>query len=404
VSSGESADVVNASNGLFQMYLNPLINRPHSERFFRHYMDNQYNTINRKKIRCMYKNLRAWLLGGLLLAAASCKDDDQIVIPAKYKNGFLIVSEGSYGSKSGDLNFYDYDKDSVYQYIYSAENPGKTLGPNTSTMQFAAIYNGKLYFVGKFGAPLIVADANTLKETGRIDDLPGGDGRAFVGVDDTRGLVSSVTGLYPLNLSTVTLGTAVAGITGEVTDMIKSGNYIFIMSVKDGIIALNASDYSIAKKLGTAVSGFVESKDGSLWAASKTQLKKITPATLAVDSITTNFPVFYNEFTYTNSSITASTSENAIYIVSGTDKVYKYVPGDAASLSTPFITLPAGQYFYGKGIAYDKVKNNLVLNSNTNLYGADIKNQLYIHNATSGALLHATTYTGYFFPGMTLFN
>ncbi|QHS58769.1 DUF5074 domain-containing protein [Chitinophaga agri] len=352
----------------------------------------------------MYKNLRNWLLAGLLLAAASCKDDDVIVVPGKYENGFLIVSEGNYGTKSGDLNFYDYDKDSVYQYVYSAENAGKTLGPNTSTMQFATVFNGRLYFVGKYGAPLVVADANTLKETGRIDALPGGDGRSFVGVDDTRGLVSAVDGVYPLNLTAVTLGTAVAGITGEVTDMFKSGNYIFILSAKEGIIALNTSDYSIAKKLGTAVCGFVQSTDGSVWAASKTQLKKINPSTLAVDSITTNFPVHYNEFTYNNSSIVASTVENAVFIVSGTDRIYKYIPGNAASLTTAFITLPSGQYFYGKGIAYDKARNYLVLNSNTNLYGADVNNQVYIHNATTGALVKSKTYSGYFFPGMALFN
>ena len=351
----------------------------------------------------MYKNLRLWVLGGLLFTAASCSsDDDAIVIHRKYENGFLIVSEGNYGTNSGDLNFYDYDKDTVFQYIYSAENPGKPLGPNTSTMEFGTVYNNKLYLVGKYGAPLVVADVNTLKETGRIDALPGGDGRAFVGVDDTRGLVSTSTGVFPLNLTNITLGAAIAGVTGEVTDMFKSGNYIFIMSVKDGIVALNANDYSVAKKLGTAVSGFVQSKDGSVWAASKTQLKKINAATLAVDSITTNFPVFYNEFTYTNSSIVASTGENAIYIISGTNKVYKYLPGQATSLNTPFITLPSGQYFYGKGLWYDAARNLLVLNSNTNLYGADINNQLYIHNAVTGALLHSTTYKGYFFPGMML--
>ncbi|MBW8686824.1 DUF5074 domain-containing protein [Chitinophaga rhizophila] len=432
----------------------------------------------------MYKNLRTWLFGGLLLAAASCKNDDDIVIPSpqatagkttdslyigdstllhpavnvksdvtykwtvnntpsgtdsvfsfkpvasgdfeivfeasntmgkstvtykihvwrKYENGFFIISEGNYGVKSGDVNFYDYGKDTVYEYAYAAENPGKEMGPLTSTMEFGAIHNGKLYVVGKFGGPLVVADAVTLKETGRIADLPANDGRAFVGINETTGLLSSAAGVYPVNLTTLTLGEAVSGINGEVTDMIKSGNYIFVMSAKEGIIALNAADYSVARKLGTAVAGFVESKDGSLWAASATQLKKINPATLEVDSITTGFPVYYNEYTYYNSSITASTSENAIYVISGANQVYKYVPGNAASLTSPFITLPAGQYFYGKGIAYDKARNYLVLNSNTNMYGADINNQLYIHNATTGEQLHATSYRGYFFPGMPVFQ
>lgn len=352
----------------------------------------------------MHKNLRSWLMAGLLFAVASCSDDDTIAPPpGKYDNGFYIISEGNYSVAAGDVNFYDYDKDSIYKYAYSAENPGKKLGTSTTTMQFGTIYNGKLYLVGKFDGPFVAAHAATLKETGRVDSLPGHDGRAFLGVDDSRGLLSTGVGVYPVTLSTLALGTKISSVDGEVKDMIKSGNYIFVISAKDGIVALNAGDYSLAKKLGTAVSGFVQGKDGNVWAASATQLKKINAATLAVDSITTGFPVYYNEWTYTNSSMVASTTDNAIFIVSGNNKVYRYT-GDVASLATPFITLPAGQYFYGKGIGYDKTKNYLVLNSNTNIYGADANNTIYIYNATTGALQRSKTYEGYYFPGMAVFR
>jgi hypothetical protein len=162
-------------------------------------------------------------------------------------------------------------------------------------------------------------------------------------VDDSRGLLSTAVGLYPVTLSTLALGTKVSSVEGEVKDMIRSGNYIFVLSAKDGIVALNANDYSLAKKLGTAVSGFVQGKDGNVWAASATQLKKINASSLAVDSITTGFPVHYNEWTYTNSSIAASTTDNAIFIVSGNNTVYRYT-GDAASLSTPFIILLRQRY------------------------------------------------------------
>jgi len=352
----------------------------------------------------MHKNLRSWLLAGLVLAAASCKNDDAVAPPpGKYDNGFYIVSEGNFGAAAGDINYYDYDKDSVYKYVYSAENPGKKLGTSSTTMQFGTVYNDKLYLVGKNDGPFVAVDAATLKETGRVDSLPGHDGRAFVGVDDSRGLLSTAVGLYPVTLGSLTLGTKISSVDGEVKDMIKSGNYIFVISAKDGILALNANDYSLAKKLGTAVSGFVQSKDGTVWAASATQLKKINAATLAVDSIATGFPVYFNEWTYTNSSMVASTTENAIFIISGNNKVYRYT-GDAASLGTAFITLPAGQYFYGKGIGYDKTRNYLILNSNTNIYGADANNTIYIYNATTGALQHSKTYEGFYFPGMAVFR
>ncbi|PWV55917.1 DUF5074 domain-containing protein [Chitinophaga sp. S165] len=352
----------------------------------------------------MYKNLRSWLLAGFLLAAASCSDDNDIApAPGKYDNGFFMISEGQFNVASGDINFYDYDLDTMYQRAYSVENPGKKLGTPMTSMQFGTVYNGKLYLVGKFDGPFVVTDAKTLKETGRIDSLPGHDGRAFLGVDDSKGLLSTAVGLYPVTLSPLALGTKIASVDGEVKDMIKSGNYIFVMSAKDGIVALNANDYSLAKKLGTAVAGFVQGKDGNVWAASATQLKKINASTLAVDSITTGVPVFFNEWTYYNSSMAASATDNALFFISGNNKVYRYT-GEVASLSAPFITLPAGQYFYGKGIGYDKAKNYLVLNSNTNVYGSDPNTTIYIHNATTGALQHSVYYEGYIFPGMAVFH
>ncbi|MCF6405952.1 DUF5074 domain-containing protein [Chitinophaga filiformis] len=354
----------------------------------------------------MHKNLRSWLLAGLILTAASCKNDDVVTPPpGKYDNGFYIVSEGNFGVAPGDINYYDYDKDSIYKYVYSAENPGKKLGTSSTTMQFGTVYNDKLYLVGKYDGPLVAVDAATLKETGRVDSLPGHDGRAFLGVDINKGLLSTAAGLYRLTLTPLTLGTKVSSVDGEVKDMFMSWNYIFVISAKDGILALDAFDYHLVKKLGTAVSGFVLTKDDRdwVWAASATQLKRINVATLAVDSITTGFPVHFNEWTYTNSSMVASTKENAIFIISGNNKVYRYT-GDAASLSTPFITLPAGQYFYGKGIAYDRKRNYLILNSNTNIYGADAKNTIYMYNATTGALQHSKTYEGFYFPGMVVFR
>jgi hypothetical protein len=352
----------------------------------------------------MHKNLRSWLFAGLLLALASCKDDNDITpAPGKYDNGFYMISEGNFGAVSGDVNFYDYDKDTMYEYAYSVENPGKKLGTPSTTMEFGTVYSGKLYLVGKYDGPFVVTDAATLKETARIDSLPGHDGRAFLGVDDNRGLLSTAVGLYPVTLSPLSLGTKIGSVDGEIKDMIRSGNFIFVNSTKDGIVALNASDYSLAKKLGTAVAGFVQSKDGNIWAASATQLKKINALALTVDSITTGVPVFYNEWSFYSSSMVASTTDNVIFFVSGNNKVYRYT-GDAASLSTPFITLPAGQYIYGKGIGYDKSKNYLVLNSNTDIYGGDPNNTIYIHNATTGALIHSKNYEGYFFTGMAVFR
>lgn len=318
----------------------------------------------------------------------------------KYENGFFILSEGQFMTASGDVNFYDYGLDTLYTKAYSAENPGSTIGSNTSTLQFGTIIDSKLYLVGKYGGPMVVTDAKTLKETGRIASLPGNNGRALIPVNTTTGWLSTVDGIYPVTLSNLALGTKIAAVNGDARDMVKAGNYVFVLSPSEGIVILDANQ-AVVKTISGTVTGFTSGKDGSIWAASVSALIKINPATLAVDSVKTGFDVRYNEWDYTPGSIIASTAEDAIFVASGSN-VYRYVPGNTGSLGTPFITLPAGQYFYGQGIAYDKNKNQLVVTATGNLYG-DNNNSLHLYNAANGTLTHTLSYTGYYYPGMVVF-
>ncbi len=79
--------------------------------------------------------------------------------------------------------------------------PAKTSARPLNT---APVHNGKLYLVSKQG-PLVVTDAKSLVETGRITTMPA-NGRAFMGLDNTNGLISTSDGIYPLNLSTLAVG------------------------------------------------------------------------------------------------------------------------------------------------------------------------------------------------------
>ena len=156
----------------------------------------------------------------LVLTAKSQTGIDSVAydihVLGKYENGYFMVHEGQYGTTNGDMAYYSYDSNKVTFNIFKKENPTKDLGPTTATLQYATIYNGKMYMVAKVGGPLVVADAYTMKETGRIAALPGDEGHAFVGIDNGRGLLSAVNGVYPVNLSTLALGAKIAGTTGAV--------------------------------------------------------------------------------------------------------------------------------------------------------------------------------------------
>ncbi|OMP77119.1 DUF5074 domain-containing protein [[Flexibacter] sp. ATCC 35208] len=352
----------------------------------------------------MQRKLHTLLLAFAVFFVVSCKKDDNTSVISKgtYDNGYFILNEGNFGSKGGDLSFRSYNADTLSQDNYLAVNPSSPLATTSTTLEYGTIYNGKLYLVTNYGGPLVAADEYSLKESARNAGLPA-SGHAFIGIDNSNGLLSTDDGIYPVTLSSLSVGTKITGVSGSVSDMLKSGNYVFALTANDGIVALKTSDYSIAKNLGTAIAGFAQGKDGYIYAAQTNALLKIDPSTLKVDTITTSFNVRYNEWVFTSSSIVASTQENAVYVLSDDQKIYRYVSGNNSSLSSAYITLPDDHYFYGKGIGYDAAKNTLVLITTGGFYG-DANNTLYTYSAADATLKSAISYTDNLYPAMVVFH
>jgi hypothetical protein len=359
-----------------------------------------------------------YVLVALILVLNACKKDEllknnnttavQPLLPGPYENGFFIANEGWYGHGSGDLHFYDYSSDTLRLNIFAAANPGKTLGGSTSTLQFATVFQSKLYIVVKVGGPLVVTDANTLVETARLTTMPGNDGHAFLGLDATHGLLSTGTGVFPISLPGLVTGTKLTGVNSYTGDMIKVGNYIFVHAQTEGIVAYNATTMAVAGSFGLANLCFAKGKDGAVYAANTDSLIKINPTTLARTAIKLPFSNPSPWGAWRHSAITASTTDSAIFIVknvgfSGGTTLYRYVIGNPASLTTPFITLPASQYFYGAGAAYDQSNNTLVLTTIDGAFSGSI-NKVLRYNATTGAAINTNTYNGWYFPAMPVFH
>lgn len=329
----------------------------------------------------------------------------RILVLGKYEGGILLVNEGWFGHEDGNVNFYRYGRDTIEKMVYHKENPGKKLG---TTTQSGAVFNGRLYLVSKQG-PFVVADAKSLKETGRIAKLPA-DGRAFLGVSSTAGLVSTANGLYRLTLSPLAIGAKVSGISGETGTMRKEGSYIFVMTQSDGALVLRQSDYSIVKKIPGMKQGLAKTADGSIWMGGGNALVKVNPATLATTKVTLPFTLGDNWFAWNEGTITASTKGTAVFIAktmpwgAAGNEIYRYVPGNSASLNAPIAKLPAGKEFYGAGVRYDPTKGKLVVTAVQSGYGQNYKyNSLYIYSVT-GTLEKTVSYEHFYFPALPLFN
>ena len=335
------------------------------------------------------------------------------LLTTSYSNGFYVINEGWFGHGTGEVNYFDYSTGLLSDSVFGAANPGLNLNPATSTLQYGTIFNSKMYLVSKVGGPLVVADENTLVQSARIAATSSNDWRAFVGLDATHALVSSQTGIYPLALPGLTVGTKLSGssISGQVGDMIVSGSHIFVLSASAGCVILNNNaTKSIAATIPGIVVGFAKTTDGAVWCAGGTSLTRIDPTTLATTTVTLPFTANSSWAAWHPGSIAASTTQNAIFIVNngtwtGGTTIYKYVVGNPSSLTSPFITVTSGNETYGAGIGYDHNNDHLVVTTvqsgGLNNYSI---NDLVIYDATSGTQLSDLPYSGFWFPSLMVFH
>jgi hypothetical protein len=328
----------------------------------------------------------------------------------KFDNGFFLINEGWYSHGTGTVSFYDFGTGVLSDSLFTKENPGKNLNPVTSTLQYGTIFNNKLFLVTKVGGPFVVTNAHTLKETNRIAAKSSNDFRAFVGIDTTKGLLSTGNGIYPINLQTLVLGTKLTGVTGQVGDMIKAGNYVFVLSASSGVVILNATTNAVVSTIPGMLCAFARTPDGAVWAAGGTELKRIDPATLAVTTVTIPFTIYGSWGAWHPGSITASTTENAVFIAknatfSGGTQVYKYTATNSASFTTPFLTVPTGRELYGSGVAYDPAHNQVIITTVHSGFTTNFSfNDLVFYNASTGVQLNDIAYLGYYFPSVAVFH
>lgn len=324
-----------------------------------------------------------------------------------YENGFFMINEGWFGHGTGTVGFYRYDTKAIEDSVFVKVNPDKNLKPESSTLEFGTIINKKLFLVSKVGGPVVVADAYSLKEEKRIEAKGGNDWRAVAAIDENQALLTSGKGIFKLNLNTMELGGQIEGITGQVGDIVKVNNYIFALSASKGVLVINASTLAVEKTISGMVLGFAVTDDKKVWAAGGTKLINIDSNTLEITETALGFQAYGSWGAWHPGSITAA--KNDVFIAknasfNGGKEIYKYT-GGAASLAKPFITLTGVNILYGAGIGYDRKKNTLVVNTVDSGFGANFaNNNLYFFNADSGAKTSGVSFSGYYFPAVSVFH
>lgn len=354
----------------------------------------------------------------LSAALFSCKKDtpevigvDPTEVAGKYENGFFIINEGWFGHGTGSVSFYDAASGTLKDSVFQKENVGKGFEPASSTVQYGTVFNKNLYVISKVKGPVVVADAKTMKEVGRIPGSAEYDWRAFVGIDENNGLLSSSDGVYLVNLKTFKPSAKLLGSKGQMGDMLKTDKYIYTLSQTEGAVIYNVSDLSVQKKIAGVTMGFVKTPDGKVWFTGGKNLYKSDPVTLETETIELPFSTYTTYNAWFSSPIIASTKENAVFMIKlpsgwgGGKEIYKYISGDRTSLDKPFITVADKQVFYKKNLGYYAEADQIVTTTFVEGWGAgSATNNLNIYDAKTGTLKKTVPFTGYHFPSMFAFH
>lgn len=344
--------------------------------------------------------------------------------PVDYTQGLFLVNEDWYGWDNGTVNFLTSDGHWVYR-AFRRENPGETLGVTT---QYGAIYGGRFFFVSKqasstadasTGGRLVVADALTLKKVAAFDEI-GGDGRAFVGVDEHTAYIGTSSGITRFDLESMSLGEEIAGTAsegglyaGQIGAMVRAGGYVFAAKQAVGVLVIDATTHTLHTTIDLpTISTLTLGRDGGVWAADATSLVRIDVATLETRSrlLPDDCRVSSTWGAWNAGSLCTAYRNNFLYFANekGNQIARYHIPTD--ELDADFFTLPDQgrayvQQFQGAGLRVDPRNDRLIVTATQSGYLSHyMNNWVHVVDGLSGELLGTVELEPYYwFPALPVF-
>ncbi len=351
---------------------------------------------------------------------------------ADYNDGMFIFNEGWYGKDMASFTLVPLSGPVRYN-VFMEKNPFSSLG---LTGTEAKHFGDKLYAVckqnganlsGIEGGVLTQIDAASMTYVDNIVSLEKGEqARAFCGVSGNKGYLSTSTGIYPVDLGSMTLGERFAAASEK---KLQHGSMFYYQgriyaAVKDwDLLVIDPADDSISEILtGPAVTTFV-TPDGSVYTATLDEAHefyKINTETLEAQHIALQKGDFEGRTriadvwrTWTPIPLAVDKTENIIYYATETNaSQIARLNLDNGEFIPDFITLPetesGQQIIYGQGISVDPNNGEIVLVTVEKGYGTHYtQNYVYRADPTSGRIMNDKTLKlseNYWFPSMVVYN
>lgn len=334
---------------------------------------------------------------------ASCSDNDDIspmesdativIEDSKasaviYPQGFYVVNEDWFGHDNGSVNYFNNDGSITYR-AYRAANADQTFGVSTC---FATVYGDNMYFVSKQGNRLVVADAKSLKQKAVFTEI-GGDGRSFLGINPDKGYIGTAQGISLFDIKTMTVGSALQGISGQVGNMCLLADRAFALVQGKGVYVIKTDDNTVETLIEGSFYCMTQSKDGNIWIATGAKLIKVDPYTLQTTDVDVSQAAIGSPwFAWHPGSLCASSKENVLYWTN-TYSVVKYNI-DTKELNKTFYTLGKDSEdkqlaFYAGALRVDPLTDKLILIVKRNGWG-DSGSYNWLHQVDNTGMLEKT--------------
>lgn len=331
---------------------------------------------------------------------------------ADYTKGVFILNEDWFGHSNGTINYLDENSEFAYR-VYQKENGAtEQLGVTT---QFGTIYGNRMYMVSKQGTRLVVADAKTMKKIASVSEISAngksGDGRAFIGVDDQTGYISTSNGIFIFDLKNNLVTGHIAGTEGSTGNMLLTSDYVFAVQPNKVLVIKDHKLHSTIE--GGSYSSLCLSKDGHVWVGAGSKLIKINPSNLSREEVSLPSGMVLNGSwgAWNAGGFCASTKTNSLYWAlggsfGGGTKVYRFDIDNPSSINNaPLYTLPDKQIFYGAGIRVHPQTDELYIITTQDGFGSNFEHN-WVHrvNATTGEQLEMLKLNQYYwFQALPIF-
>jgi len=138
--------------------------------------------------RNLWRTFAFWALFlSIQTISISCNDDDNPAPPLAGQAGYFIVNEGGFGNANTSLSYYDRQKDSVLNNVFSNTN-NRPMGDQTQSM---TVFDDRGFIVVQNSSKIEVIDRETFESLATIGIDEGiVSPRYFLGINPTKGYVT----------------------------------------------------------------------------------------------------------------------------------------------------------------------------------------------------------------------